>query len=313
MPRVSIGLPVYNGEDYLEEALLSLLGQTFTDFELIVSDNASNDGTAEICRRFAAADPRVRYHRFPENRGAAVNFNHVFALAGGEYFRWAAHDDVCAPEYLARCVEVLDRDPSIVLCHSRSGRLDETSRVDGVYDFPMRLDSPRVEERWRDLIVVRHPCIAVFGLMRPQVLRRTPLIGAYVSSDRVLLAELALHGRLHEIPEVLFYRRHHRAVSSALDERRERLAWFDPKLQGRISLPNWRVLHEYHRALLRAPLTPRQRLACARQLGAHCAARGGHLRHDLAEAAKMAVARAPGGRRLLAGLKRTLRRQPPVF
>ena len=99
-PRVSIGLPVYNGENFLEFALDSILGQTFQDFELIISDNASTDATESICRRYAAKDSRIRYYRNPNNQGAAQNYNRVFALARGEYFKWAAHDDVCKPNYL---------------------------------------------------------------------------------------------------------------------------------------------------------------------------------------------------------------------
>ena len=103
-PKVSIGLPVYNGERYLREALDSILGQTFRDFELIICDNASTDETAAICADYAARDPRIRYHRQTHNIGATANFNHTFELARGAYFKWAAHDDVLAPTWLEKCV-----------------------------------------------------------------------------------------------------------------------------------------------------------------------------------------------------------------
>src|SRR5262245_31410059 len=117
-PRVSIGVPVYNGERYLRECIDSILGQTFRDFELILSDNASTDATRTICEAYATRDPRVRYYRNEQNLGACRNFNRCVELARGDYFLWAAHDDAIAPEYLARCVEALDRDPSVVLSHS---------------------------------------------------------------------------------------------------------------------------------------------------------------------------------------------------
>jgi glycosyltransferase involved in cell wall biosynthesis len=310
MPRVSIGLPVFNGERFVAEALESILGQTFGDFELIVSDNGSTDRTQEICRSFAARDPRVAYHRSETNRGAAWNFNRVFELAGGEYFKWAAADDILEPDYLAHCVELLDRDPGIVLCHSHTGKIDVQGQRLGEYRFDMRLDSPRSHERFHDLIVVRHNCIDIFGLVRAQVLSRTPLIGAYVGSDRVLLAELSLHGKLHEVPEQLFWRRSHDENSVCLDERSDRLAWFDPRLAGRISLPHWRILREYLAALERAPLGASERWRCTRQLLSHIRVRSAFLRRDLLEAFKGLLGRSRAGQRVLRTLKQFAKASP---
>src|SRR5882762_1549884 len=118
MPRISIGLPVYNGENFITDALESILGQTYTDFELIISDNASTDRTEALCKSYAARDPRIRYWRNAENLGAARNFNRVFELSSGEYFKWTAHDDVLAPDYLEKCIEASDRDPSVVLVYT---------------------------------------------------------------------------------------------------------------------------------------------------------------------------------------------------
>ena len=107
MPRVSIALPVYNGERYLEQSIRSVLAQTFTDFELIVSDNASTDRTIEIVERFAAIDPRVVLLRNDENRGAAWNYNNAFEHATGEFFRWHARDDWFEPDLIESLVEAL--------------------------------------------------------------------------------------------------------------------------------------------------------------------------------------------------------------
>ncbi|MEO1346882.1 MAG: glycosyltransferase family A protein, partial [Pseudomonadota bacterium] len=109
-PRVTIGVPVYNGDAYLAEALDSILNQTFTDFEVIISDNASTDGTEQICRDYAARDDRVRYIRQEKNLGAAPNFNLLVPIARGEYFKWAASDDLIAPEFLNYCVEALEKE-----------------------------------------------------------------------------------------------------------------------------------------------------------------------------------------------------------
>ena len=117
-PTVSIGLPVHNGAAFLAEAIESIPAQTFTDFELVISDNASTDRTPEICRSYTAADGRIRYYRQEANIGAARNYNVVFQRSSGKYFKWAAHDDLIRPTYLARCVAALEADPEAVLCHS---------------------------------------------------------------------------------------------------------------------------------------------------------------------------------------------------
>ena len=107
VPRVTIGLPVYNGENYLAAAIESLLSQTFTDFELVICDNGSTDRTEQVCRAYAARDARIRYYREVENRGLAWNFSRTFELARGEYFKWHAHDDLCGPTLLRGALEAL--------------------------------------------------------------------------------------------------------------------------------------------------------------------------------------------------------------
>ena len=118
-PRVSIGLPVYNGERWLAEALDSLLAQTYSDFELIISDNGSTDDTQAICEEYAARDRRIRYIRQEINRGLAWNWNCVFEESAGDYFKWAACDDLYHPTFLERCVQILDQYPDVAWCHTR--------------------------------------------------------------------------------------------------------------------------------------------------------------------------------------------------
>ena len=125
VPFVSIGLPVFNGEKYLESALDSLLSQDYPNFELIISDNASTDRTAQICARYAERDTRIRYYRNASNLGAEENFNHVFRLSRGDYFMWAAHDDLWHTTYVTRCLEGLMEDRNIVLCASTVQFIDE--------------------------------------------------------------------------------------------------------------------------------------------------------------------------------------------
>ena len=131
-PRISVGLPVYNGQNFLAAAIESVLAQTYRDFLLVISDNASTDATQRICEEFASRDPRVDYHRAQTNRGIVWNFNEVFRLSRTEYFMWFAHDDALAPQYLERCLEVLDRDPSVVSCFSSCRDIDGTGTTIGV-------------------------------------------------------------------------------------------------------------------------------------------------------------------------------------
>ena len=264
VPRVSVGLPVYNGEDYLEESIASVLGQDFVDLELVISDNASTDRTESICRKAAAEDDRVVYVRRPQNIGGGRNFNFVLELARGEYFKWMAHDDVCKPEFISRCVAALDADPSVVLAYPSPVDIDGEGNVLGPRDRELAITSDSAYTRFRTTMSKGHAVLAQFGVVRTDVLRATAQLGTYPGSDRPLLGELALHGRLLEIPEELFLHREHanRAVHAHRDDH-AMLAWWDPKRTGQISLPMWRRLAAYLRAISRAPITPRDRILCA--------------------------------------------------
>ncbi|HMN27055.1 MAG TPA: glycosyltransferase family 2 protein [Caldilineaceae bacterium] len=263
-PRVSIGMPVYNGEEYLEPTLDALLAQTYTDFELVISDNGSTDRTEAICRAYAGRDARIRYYRAEKNQGAAWNYNRVFALAQGEYFKWAAHDDLCAPEFVARCVEVLDQHPEVILCYSRTRAINEQNEV--LRDYPAKpaANAPQPSRRFYEFICVPHPCVAVFGLIRRECLARTPLIGNYSASDRPLLGELSLMGQFYEIPEYLFFYRNHPKQSwQAYPIWRARQdTWFDPAKRGRLTFPHWRLLREHWKAVNKTRLGLYERAKC---------------------------------------------------
>src|SRR5581483_2124327 len=147
-PKVSIGLPVFNGERYLAETIQSILAQTFSDFELIISDNASTDRTEDICRSFAAVDGRIRYVRNKHNIGAVGNYNNVQRLARGAYFRWANYDDLIAPNMVARCVEVLDNEPTVILAYTKSQLIDQDGVVLSTYTDRLNLRFCRPSDRF---------------------------------------------------------------------------------------------------------------------------------------------------------------------
>lgn len=260
-------MPVYNGEAHITQTLESLLDQDLQDFELIIADNASTDGTADICRRFASRDSRIRYFRNGRNLGAAGNYNRVFRAARAALFKWAPHDDLYAPTYLRKCVTTLEAaGPRTVLCYPRTRLVDETGTVIGDHDDDMDIREATPSQRLNRML--RHGtswCHPVVGVIRSDVLRQTRLIGSYTGSDHVLLVELALRGAFHEYPEPLFLRRVREGVSPSLQANatpEDRDTWFDTRNRERIAVPRTRLLLEHVRAIRRARLTRGEALAC---------------------------------------------------
>lgn len=260
-PPVSIGVPVYNGERFLALALDGLLAQTYPDFELIISDNGSTDGTAEICRDYAARDRRIRYHRAAENRGLAWNYRRVFELSNGRYFKWAAADDVCAPEFVDRCLGALEGDPTGVLAYSKTRFLDAGGRLIDTTDKGWDLRSPQAHERLRYVIRAGHWVNSIFGLIRADALARTRLVASYPGGDYRLLGELAVIGKFFEVPDHLFFRRLHPGASS---QHTDDLGWqvhFYTGHQSRFAAPTWRLAADHFRTIARARLSLRHKLS----------------------------------------------------
>jgi glycosyltransferase involved in cell wall biosynthesis len=232
VPSLTIGLPVYNGELFLAEALDALLAQTYDDFELIISDNASSDRTAEICREYQARDARITFVRQDRNLGAAANHNALVPLARGRYFKWASHDDVYAPTLLERCVAVLESDPEPVLVHSLEAQIDErgeivTTRIVTTETRSADTANPHPSARLHNLL--RVPGVPdIYGVIRTEVLRRVDPHGTYPNADRALVASLCLQGPFRQVPEILYFRRDHAGRASRAPSRRARAAALDP-------------------------------------------------------------------------------------
>ncbi len=263
MACLSIGLPVYNGEVYLEAALVSLLGQTFGDFELIISDNASTDSTEEICRSYAANDSRIQYFRAERNRGAAWNFNRVVKLAGGEYFKWAAYDDLHEPLCLEMCVKAIRNHPDAVLSYTRSRLIDEEGRHIRDYNIDFRTHSRLPHKRFYDLISRDYLACQLYGVIRTASLRRTSLLGSYPSADIHLLAELALMGPFHEINRPYFLRRDHaRRSVRAYTTVKETAEWFNPGAVVHARMAKVNRFLKYASAIRRARLDAREKMLC---------------------------------------------------
>lgn len=263
IPRVSIGIPVYNGANFLREAIDALLAQSFTDFEILISDNASTDCTEQICRDYALRDSRIHYCRNRENLGAAKNYNLLVDKAQGEYFKWAAHDDLISPDFLEKCVAVLDNRPDAVLCYARSMIIDEHGNRIRLLPAIPQADEPNVARRFFSVVCLPRPQNSVFGVIRTDILRKTRLIGAFSSSDRVLNGELILRGTFVELPEPLFFKRNHtQAHWKVHSKRKDRQAWYDPNSADTRTYPDWRLLKEHLISIKTSPLTRTEQLAC---------------------------------------------------
>jgi glycosyltransferase involved in cell wall biosynthesis len=258
-PTVSIGLPVWNGSRYLGEAIESILAQTFTDFELIVSDNASTDDTAEIIQRYAALDSRVRYHRNDRNIGGARNENLTFEMSTGRYFRLAAYDDILEPTLIERCVDVLERSPETVLSFPQTLVIDDEGEITHI-EIITAGTAERPSARFRELAFRDYQVDAAYGLIRSETLKDSILQDNYPDSDRVFLCELGLRGRFEVIHEPLFRRRLH--YRNMFVDPRARMAWFEPDEKGRVRFPHWLALAGLVRVVSRARLERKEQIRC---------------------------------------------------
>lgn len=275
-PPLCIGLPIHNGGTYLGAALDSLLGQSFTDFQVVVSDNASTDATPDICLDFARRDSRLIYTRIHDNIGAGPNFNRVFSFCRSPLFKWMAHDDMLAPQALERLVAALAQQPDAVVAHSRlqlidgAGRpltADRDGRVMSSKGLPFHRLEPahlaegaRPSQRFGEALRRMNWCTAIFGIIRADSLRQTHLHGSYYEADRVLLAELALLGRFIQLEEPLMVKRCHEGVS-VLKPYRDQARMIDPAV---VPGPKGvRLRLGYARALAVGRLGAMERLACA--------------------------------------------------
>jgi glycosyltransferase involved in cell wall biosynthesis len=267
--RLTIGMPVRNGERYLARALDCLLAQTFRDFRILISDNESTDQTRDIGERYAAMDPRVEYRRQGTNLGASGNFNHVFTATESELFKWAAHDDECEPEFLRKAFELLDRNADAVLAHSYTNEIDAAGAVTGVYEDQIGLLADRPSDRLAASFRIAYPS-PVWGVMRREAVAKTRLMGPYLGSDWNFIGEMVLLGRVVLVPEYLFSVRNHESGFSfgmQKQSKQVRLAWFDPKGKKPI-VSAFRSAAMFVEAALKHPMPVGERVACLTHIAA---------------------------------------------
>jgi glycosyltransferase involved in cell wall biosynthesis len=211
-PKISIGLPVYNGEPYLRESIESILAQDFEDFELLISDNASTDGTWGICQEYATNDARVRLHRHERNLGARSNFSYVFKNTFGLYFMWHAHDDLRSSNTLSSCIAFLDNHPDFVLCSTQNTIIDHGGQSLYPCQGNWQWDDDDPVARLRTAIAVGNPYAhAIYGVFRRLCLQKLlPPPHTALMFDGVLMPVVALAGKCgHAKNAVRFFRPPH--------------------------------------------------------------------------------------------------------
>lgn len=286
-PLVTVGVPVFNGERFLRTALDAIVEQEFTDLEIVISDNASEDSTSRICREYAAGDPRIRYYRNDTNLGAARNHNRVVELARGKYFKWMAYDDYIAPDFLRRSVRMLEDDPDAVVCYSDVLAISEEGEPLQRHRTALGLDRVGDARRFHNLLWKQGRRVdPIYGLMRADCLRRTGLIRREMGSDRLLLAEMSLMGPFLLIPEPLMFLRETLSVRRGRDR-----TWWAPENRGRLPLRAWRLLFSHLIAVRRSRLPRLAKAWLSADVVATFAIRNGpvmlaELRHAVVETAR---------------------------
>lgn len=279
-PRVTIGIPVYQGERYLAQALEAACAQTFQDLEICVSDNASTDQTVAICRDWASRDPRIRLEVSDRNRGAAWNFNQVARMARGRYFKWLAVDDLIDPTYIEHCVERLEAPDQPLWVHSRFTAIQASTHPNELEQIRRQagsgrsmLSAPQLHacrsdaspsQRFRGVLLGPTWIDDNYGLIRREALLRTRLELPLYGSEKILVAELALQGRYAEIPKILSFSRQHDEGSSKLQTAAEQQAFVAPDASQ--DATPWRLrcglIRGFWSAISRHPLTMSERLRC---------------------------------------------------
>ncbi len=290
-PRVSVGMPAYNSEKMIRASIDSILDQTFTDLELIIVDNASTDGTVALCEAVAARDSRVRVVRNPVNLGVNPNYRKAAQLARGEFFKWQSTNDLLDRNYIAACVEVLDAQPEVVLAFGNTVIFESDPAQGTLYDDRMNLDDDDPLVRFRHTIDLLRLNNAINGVIRLATLMRTSVHPDYLSSDNIVLSELALAGKVAVVPGTRFFRRMDKVSATALQSATTvRLAHYPTRRFAQL-FQSWRFMYGYLNAVNRSRLPFLQRLRGLRLVLRQAYWSSPRLFADVKEAVKFYAAR----------------------
>lgn len=281
--RLGIGLPVYNGERYLPRTLESLQAQTYPDFEVLLLDNASTDGTPDLARELTRQDSRFRYQRKAVNNGGPSNFNDVLARMNNELFAWVAADDLYDPKFFTTCVELLDANPEAI------GAFTGVSMIDSDDQWVRDIDDPLEQASWNDpdpavrfseIVRYTYGCRDIFSVYRRPVIAAVEPMCVCWGSDRMMLAEVSLYGRIVHAPDRLFLNREH---ADRVTRRPQR----DWRYLGASRPPRAITFHyasHLRRAIRKAPLTAAERAAVRRAYNRWATANLGNFARSAARA-----------------------------
>ena len=287
---ISVGMPVFNGEQFVEASIRSILDQTYPHFELIISDNASTDRTPEICQDYAVRDKRVVYTKNSRNIGAAGNYNRLFELSTGEFFRWANADDISGPELHAKCLSVLQQNSDAVLAYGKNRFIDSEGKVTEGREDNLDLQQASPSERFVKFYESVGFTNVIYGLMRRDAVARTALMGdgSFPSADINFMAELTLYGKFVEIADYLFFRRWHAGASSwepvADDEEVQQQFWNAGEAE--FTIPTWKQRFADFRSIRSSALNWRQRWALYTFVSRQMYWQKGQLVSELTQAAR---------------------------
>lgn len=266
MPRLTFGIPVYNGERYLPSALESVRNQDLADIEIVISDNGSTDGTEDYCRRQASEDSRIRYHRYETNRGGIWNYRNVMELCNTELFSWMAADDVKLPAFARTTIAALDEAGSdTVFACPRTQIINSDGVVyEELNDADMGLDAAAAHDRVRNLLRAQasHP---MYGVIRMDALGQTRGILSVLGDDMVLLVELLCAGKMATSAEPTFLQRRHDEQVSVLGVSSP--SWFAPGQKANRSFAETRTNIELYRGVSHSELPFTEKLRTWATLG----------------------------------------------
>ena len=271
-PRISFGVPVRNGEDSIGRCLDSILGQSFEDFEIVVSDNASTDSTRSIVEAYAERDSRIRLSVHPENVGLIENFNRVARLATGEFFRWVGADDWLERDCASECVAALEAHPEAIVATSYFDLEREDGKSEYVEYTGEFLESPDPVRRLERMLYFFHAGAAVYepnySMIRRKALLETGLLRIHRKNDWILSVQLALAGPFVHVPKLLFHRWWPAPTHADLQALPARL---HPARQAELGLSAYRLLQGLSSVVAEAELSGAQRRACQRRVLGFCA------------------------------------------
>jgi glycosyltransferase involved in cell wall biosynthesis len=204
MKFVSVGMPVYNEEQFIEETILSILNQDYKNFELIISDNASTDKTKQICLNYSENDSRIRFYSRETTTDSTTNFNYVASLAKGDFFMWASGHDTRDPTFISRCVAALEQSNSIVLCYSDAVWIDKNGKNIGFEKSDIDTVGMSKIERIKKVFWNLGYAYPIYGIFRKETLNAVLPYQKILGPDVVLLSELSAIGEFARLHEPLF-------------------------------------------------------------------------------------------------------------